>query len=441
MENKQQSLGTYGTKPLAAGLAPNVLSGDKLVGPFSFYDPKNYKPKEHKPAPPVYLSMDYLNKPLNVTKDNLFADFEEQKTGDLKLKNKELKDKQKGVLTSVLKDAASKLMDGKGIVGLSLPVRIFEPRSSIERICDLFLYSNHYLTRAAAADEPAERVKYVLGFVLAAMPHAISQYKPFNPLLGETFQATLQDGTTIECEHTSHHPPITNYYVVNKLFKIYGNLTINGEIHVNSINAFNEGWGTVEFNDGSKIKFCLPNLYAWGFVMGSRGLQYTAPIVVFDEKNEVKAVLKYSADVKTGLTSYFASSRSDVVRGAIFKYDKAKHNSVCQKYSEKWFNMIKELGEMPDSIKVIHKVEGSWLREIRVDGELLWDLNTELKHMQQHFFVENPLPSDCRFREDLIWLAHKNEELAQHWKIKLEEQQRFDRALRKKAKEEKEAAK
>lgn len=89
---------------------------------------------------------------------------------------------------SVVKDLASKVMDGKGIVGLSLPVRIFEPRSSIERICDLFLYSNHYLSRAAAAvDEPAERVKYVLGWIASALPHAISQFKPFNPLLGETF--------------------------------------------------------------------------------------------------------------------------------------------------------------------------------------------------------------------------------------------------------------
>ena len=131
-------------------------------------------------------------------------------------------------------------MDGKGIVGLSLPVRIFEARSSIERICDLFLYSNHYLARAAATDEPEERIKYVLGWIAAALPHAISQYKPFNPLLGETFQATLADGTTIDCEHTSHHPPISNYYITNPHYKIYGSLTINGEIHANSINAFIE---------------------------------------------------------------------------------------------------------------------------------------------------------------------------------------------------------
>jgi len=44
----------------------------------------------------------------------------------------------------------------------------------------------------------------------------------------------------------------------------------------------------------------------------------------------------------------------------------------------------------------------------------------------------NPLPSDCRFREDLIWLAIGNLDFAQNWKVKLEEQQRHDRASRNK---------
>ena len=433
MESATINTGTYGTAPLKQGLKKDVLTDDKAVGPFSFYDPKNFKEKEVKPPVPLYIPIQELNKPKVNKKETLFADFEEESTGDLKLLNKELKDKQKGVLLTVLKEAATKLLDGKGIVGLSLPVRIFEPRSTIERICDLFLYSNHYLARAAAAaDEPHERVKYVLGWVIAAMPHAISQYKPFNPLLGETYQATLADGTTIDCEHTSHHPPITNYYVKSHLFKVYGSLTINGEIHATYINAFNEGWGTVEFKDGHKVKFCLPNLYVWGLVMGSRGCQYSACAVAMDETNKVKGVIKYSADAKSGITSIFSKPRTDVVRGAIYKYDQQKHDAVVAKHKDKWFPMLNDLANMPDSIKVINKLEGTWLREIRVDGQLLWSINNDLQYFQQHFYVDNPLPSDCRFREDLIWLYRKNEENAQTWKVKLEEQQRHERALRKK---------
>ncbi len=42
------------------------------------------------------------------------------------------------------------------------------------------------------------------------------------------------------------------------------------------------------------------------------------------------------------------------------------------------------------------------------------------------------LPSDCRFRTDLIALADRNTTLAEHEKLRLEVLQRADRALRQK---------
>ena len=38
--------------------------------------------------------------------------------------------------------------------------------------------------------------------------------KPFNPILGETLQAELPDGSEIYCEHTSHHPPVSNFHLL-----------------------------------------------------------------------------------------------------------------------------------------------------------------------------------------------------------------------------------
>ncbi len=46
------------------------------------------------------------------------------------------------------------------------------------------------------------------------------------------------------------------------------------------------------------------------------------------------------------------------------------------------------------------------------------------------------LPSDWRFREDLIWLKYNYMKIAQKWKFRMEEQQRHDRRLRLKRKEE-----
>ena len=41
------------------------------------------------------------------------------------------------------------------------------------------------------------------------------------------------------------------------------------------------------------------------------------------------------------------------------------------------------------------------------------------------------LPSDWRYREDLIWLKYGYMRIAQQWKIRLEVQQRADRSNRK----------
>lgn len=42
-----------------------------------------------------------------------------------------------------------RLIEGKDVVSVSLPVRIFEPRSTLERICDTWAFMPLYLRMAA----------------------------------------------------------------------------------------------------------------------------------------------------------------------------------------------------------------------------------------------------------------------------------------------------
>ena len=61
-------------------------------------------------------------------------------------------------------------------------------------------------------------------FGIAGFYNGCKQMKPFNPILGETFQAFYPDGSVIDIEHTSHHPPISHFLVqdIQKKFKYYG---------------------------------------------------------------------------------------------------------------------------------------------------------------------------------------------------------------------------
>ena len=88
----------------------------------------------------------------------------------------------------LLQSVGKKLMEGKGIVGISLPVRIFEKRSMIERICDLWCTGPIFLRKAALETDPIERMKFAITFVVSGMHVVASMRKPFNPILGETFE-------------------------------------------------------------------------------------------------------------------------------------------------------------------------------------------------------------------------------------------------------------
>ena len=75
-------------------------------------------------------------------------------------------------------------------------------------------------------------------------------------------------------------------------------------------------------------------------------------------------------------------------------------------------------------------ITGDWLDHLIFDKEKLWDFE-ELTPYSVHY-VSNPLPSDSRFRIDLIALLNENLKRAQENKDTLENIQRTDRKLRKK---------
>jgi hypothetical protein len=48
----------------------------------------------------------------------------------------------------------------------------------------------------------------------AGLYHSFERWKkPFNPILGETWQAALSDGSTIAMEQISHHPPVSAFQI------------------------------------------------------------------------------------------------------------------------------------------------------------------------------------------------------------------------------------
>lgn len=86
-----------------------------------------------------------------------------------------------------MRQLAATLLKGLTIAHISLPIKIFEPRSSIQRIVDFWSFAPKFFNEAAKIDDHLERFKKVIAFALSSLYICTSQYKPFNPILGETF--------------------------------------------------------------------------------------------------------------------------------------------------------------------------------------------------------------------------------------------------------------
>ena len=53
-------------------------------------------------------------------------------------------------------------------------------------------------------------MKWIATLKIASMPIGVAMKKPFNPILGETYQGKIGE-YNIALEQISHHPPISAY--------------------------------------------------------------------------------------------------------------------------------------------------------------------------------------------------------------------------------------
>ena len=76
----------------------------------------------------------------------------------------------------------------------------------LQKMAEIMEYS-WLLDKAAACEDPELRLAYVAAFAVGAYPSAERTYKPFNPILGETFELSA-GGMRYVAEQVSHHPPV-----------------------------------------------------------------------------------------------------------------------------------------------------------------------------------------------------------------------------------------
>jgi hypothetical protein len=218
-----------------------------------------------------------------------------------------------------------------------------------------------------------ERFKQVITFAVSGLYYGTRQLKPFNPVLGETYQGEFVDGTQIFIEHTSHHPPVAHYHLIgaHRQYVYRGFYELKGRLSGNSVVGEQIGPNTVEFPGGEEVVFARPPGRISGLLWGERILEFINEIPFTDKKNGLECTIKFAG--KGGLFSR-ASQASDFLAGEILEYG-----------------------------QVVGTVSGNYLDKLDFDGVTYWELEKSPVYLARR--PQAPLPSDCRFRPDLQLLS------------------------------------
>ncbi|KAI1323268.1 Oxysterol-binding protein-domain-containing protein [Xylariaceae sp. FL0255] len=121
-----------------------------------------------------------------------------------------------------------KSMIGKDMTKMTLPVSFNEPTSLLYRTGEDMEYVD-LLNLAADRTDSIERMLYVAAFAASEFASTIGRVaKPFNPLLGETFEYAREDkGYRFFIEQVSHHPPVGASYAESAKWTYWGEARVN----------------------------------------------------------------------------------------------------------------------------------------------------------------------------------------------------------------------
>ncbi|KAK1422162.1 hypothetical protein QVD17_25084 [Tagetes erecta] len=177
-------------------------------------------------------------------------------------------EKEKGVsLWSMIKDNI-----GKDLTKVCLPVYFNEPLSSLQKCFEDLEYS-YLLDRAYEWGKRGNSLMRILNVAAFAVSGYAStegrNCKPFNPLLGETYEADYPDkGVRFFSEKVSHHPMIVACHCEGKGWTFWGDSNLKSKFWGRSIQLDPVGVLTLKFDDGEIFQWSKVTTSIYNLILG-----------------------------------------------------------------------------------------------------------------------------------------------------------------------------
>ncbi|ESP02653.1 hypothetical protein LOTGIDRAFT_171854 [Lottia gigantea] len=355
---------------------------------------------------------------------------------------------------------------GKELSKITMPVVFNEPLSFLQRLTEYMEYS-YLLDRASQTSDPIERLQYVSAFAVSAISSNWERLgKPFNPLLGETYELDRSElGFRLISEQVSHHPPISAFHIDSPLYKFHGQIYPKLKFWGKSVDIHPKGYVTLElkkFNEvytWQNVNCCVHNI-----IVGKLWVEHSGPMEIINHQTKHRAVLNF----KQG--GWFGKDLHKV-EGYIYDPDKKKLKAIWGNWLMGLFSVNAgtydaHVAAMPSSPPHTPKVNGAGgdaedasdelpcksfnSFDLNIPGQItLWQATPRpedsakyfsftlfamtLNEMMPEMNITLP-PTDSRKRPDIRYLEEGKIDEAADAKNRLEEKQRQARKERKKQK-------
>ncbi|KAF9432986.1 hypothetical protein BGZ76_010030 [Entomortierella beljakovae] len=136
---------------------------------------------------------------------------------------------------------------GKDLSKITLPVYFNEPTSMLQRMAEDAEYIE-LLDKAVRQRGATERILFIAAFAMSNYSSTIGRVaKPFNPLLGETYEYCREDKQfRYISEQVSHHPPISACYCESPNYNFYAEVDVKSKFWGKSFEVLPKGTSHVD---------------------------------------------------------------------------------------------------------------------------------------------------------------------------------------------------
>jgi len=319
---------------------------------------------------------------------------------------------------------------GKDLSKIPIPVNFSEPLSMIQRITEDMEYSD-ILDKAAQCQDDCEQLAYVAAFTVSAFgTTAIRTSKPFNPLLGETFELDRSEdfGWRLITEQVSHHPPMLAQHCENAqgLWTTYQEFTMRSKFKGKYLEVEPLGITHCHFPNGNHYTWRKVKTIVHNIVIGKLWIDQVGEMEVINHKTGDKCHLKYEP------YSFFGGVAKKV------------HGTVMNKDEKVEWILNGTWDTKVEGAKVIGESKDSKNRSTNLEvgpSRLLWKYNLPCPEAAAYYnfstfacelneHEEGVAPTDSRLRPDQRLMEDGAWDAANAEKVRLEEKQRGVRRAR-----------